>query len=91
MLCALRVLCANRRQFLWIDALCINQEDDRQRGHQVEMMGSVYLQASEVLIWLGTPDIDELEDERLDVACRHPKKKPVPAFQLLETMPHGRD
>jgi hypothetical protein len=40
---------------LWIDALCINQEDAIERGHQVSMMGSIYRNA-EVICWLGRGD-----------------------------------
>jgi len=38
---------------LWIDALCINQDDDVERGLQVQQMGSIYSMAERVLIWLG--------------------------------------
>ena len=37
---------------LWIDAICINQNDLLERGHQVSMMGSIY-QKAEVICWLG--------------------------------------
>ncbi|KAF7883792.1 hypothetical protein EAF00_011104 [Botryotinia globosa] len=39
--------------FLWIDALCINQDDVIERNHQVMQMGSIYKQAREVIVWLG--------------------------------------
>ena len=38
---------------LWIDSLCINQTDARERSHQVQLMGQIYKQAHEVIIWLG--------------------------------------
>jgi hypothetical protein len=38
---------------LWMDALCINQEDVIERNQQVYLMGSIYSQAREVLVWLG--------------------------------------
>lgn len=38
---------------LWADALCINQRDDEEKGHQVSHMGEVYSNAKCVLIWLG--------------------------------------
>ena len=38
---------------LWIDAICINQEDVKERGQQVERMGDVYRSARQVLVWLG--------------------------------------
>ncbi|KAH7239838.1 heterokaryon incompatibility protein-domain-containing protein [Fusarium solani] len=40
---------------LWIDALCINQLDLGERRLQVPLMGDIYSQATNVLIWLG-PD-----------------------------------
>jgi hypothetical protein len=39
--------------FLWVDAICINQDDPREKGHQVKQMGYIYKGAEEVLIWLG--------------------------------------
>ena len=39
--------------FLWVDALCINQCDWVERGHQVSMMGTIYRRARRVHIWLG--------------------------------------
>ncbi|KAK8862836.1 HET-domain-containing protein [Apiospora arundinis] len=40
-------------RYLWIDALCINQMDDREKGHQVGQMKDVYEKAERVLVWLG--------------------------------------
>ena len=40
----------------WIDALCINQEDDNERGHQVRMMTRIYQGAGRVYAWLGLSD-----------------------------------
>ncbi|KAJ4295422.1 hypothetical protein N0V90_007434 [Kalmusia sp. IMI 367209] len=38
---------------LWVDALCIDQDNTAERNHQVQQMGEVYSKAAEVLIWLG--------------------------------------
>ena len=43
---------------LWIDALCINQQDLRERSSQVKMMGDVYQLADRVIVWLGTEKDD---------------------------------
>lgn len=40
-------------RFLWIDAICIDQMSDTERGHQVELMGEIYKFANNVIIWLG--------------------------------------
>ncbi|KAF2019183.1 HET-domain-containing protein [Aaosphaeria arxii CBS 175.79] len=41
---------------LWVDALCINQEDIEERSSQVAMMASIYWHASQVVVWLGLDD-----------------------------------
>jgi hypothetical protein len=40
---------------VWADALCINQDDVKERGGQVSLMGLVYSKAQRVVVWLG-PD-----------------------------------
>lgn len=37
----------------WIDAICIRQDDARERGHQVGLMGQLYRHASHTIAWLG--------------------------------------
>ena len=46
---------AKQYQPLWVDAICINQADTDhgERNHQVQMMGEIYSNAQNVLIWLG--------------------------------------
>ena len=38
---------------IWIDALCINQDDLQERATQVKLMGRIYGRAEFVNIWLG--------------------------------------
>ncbi|KAH7086568.1 heterokaryon incompatibility protein-domain-containing protein [Paraphoma chrysanthemicola] len=38
---------------IWIDAVCIDQANVAERGHQVQRMGDIYSRAQEVMIWLG--------------------------------------
>ncbi|KAH6644159.1 heterokaryon incompatibility protein-domain-containing protein, partial [Boeremia exigua] len=45
-------------RFLWIDALCINQDDYKERGHQVRQMASIYERARQVIFWLGTATVE---------------------------------
>ena len=44
---------------VWIDVICINQQDLKERGHQVKNMGRIYKQASSVLIFLGPGEGDD--------------------------------
>ncbi|CAK7211127.1 hypothetical protein SCUCBS95973_001025 [Sporothrix curviconia] len=46
------------KRSLWIDAICINQNDLEERGQQVAIMGEVYSQSTGTLIWLGSGDRD---------------------------------
>ncbi|RDW74867.1 hypothetical protein BP6252_06009 [Coleophoma cylindrospora] len=56
---------------VWIDAVCINQEDQAERSQQVRMMGSIFAMASLVVVYLGehTPDSRQLFKE-LEVVNR---------------------
>ena len=66
-------------EMLWIDAICINQEDISERNHQVRLMAQIYERADRVYSWLGpkTADSDlaldfvqelanDLRDETID-------------------------
>lgn len=39
--------------YIWVDALCINQNDDNERSSQVSIMSEIYGRAEVVLGWLG--------------------------------------
>lgn len=43
---------------IWADAICVNQADMQDKSQQVPLMGRIYSQAREVLIWLGPSDDD---------------------------------
>lgn len=43
---------------LWVDAVCINQEDFDERNEQVRMMKDIYSLADRVVIWLGEGNAD---------------------------------
>ena len=49
-----------REIVLWVDALCINQEDEKEKTMQVQKMARIYSKAHRVLIWLG-PSASTLE------------------------------
>ncbi|KAJ3549851.1 hypothetical protein NM208_g281 [Fusarium decemcellulare] len=46
----------DRERVLWTDRLCINQSDDEEVTTQMKLMGEIYSQASQVLIYLGKTD-----------------------------------
>jgi hypothetical protein len=54
----------DRERVLWVDALCIDQDNKEERNQQVGMMKDIYQNASQVLIWLGK----ESEADRVGIA-----------------------
>lgn len=67
---------------LWIDALCINQQDGDEKMVQVQMMGRIYRSAQQVTIWLGkgTPETDRAIDDLRSIM----EKVPAVKFSLKE-------
>ena len=37
----------------WIDAICINQNDDEEKTSQIRLMNTIYRKADKALVWLG--------------------------------------
>ncbi|KAB2109236.1 hypothetical protein AG0111_0g2602 [Alternaria gaisen] len=52
-LAALRRFRNSADRLIWVDAICINQFDLKERGHQVPLMKDIYTSAARVLIYLG--------------------------------------
>ena len=61
---ALKELRTDERRSLWIDAICINQADLKERSMQVLLMRSIYTHSKRLIIWLGigTADSDRAMD-----------------------------
>ncbi|KAF2467452.1 HET-domain-containing protein [Lindgomyces ingoldianus] len=61
-------------RILWVDAICIDQANTSERGHQVQQMGKIYSQADGVIFWLGLPTretnilMDSLNELQKEVA-----------------------
>jgi len=62
---------------LWVDSLCINQEDEDEVVEQVTEMGSLYSSAEKVVIWLG-PGAENIEhlSSVFDIARRFDNDEP---------------
>lgn len=50
---ALIELSSYHRGYLWVDAICINQGDVKERENQVGLMGRIFSEAVRVVAWLG--------------------------------------
>ncbi|KAJ8131079.1 hypothetical protein O1611_g2543 [Lasiodiplodia mahajangana] len=58
-------------RYLWVDALCINQEDSTEKMAQVNMMHKIYSNCVQCNLWLGDIDASTLgitEPEALEAA-----------------------
>lgn len=45
-------------RYHWVDAICINQSNDDEKGCQVQMMGDIFRRADRVLACVGAPTDD---------------------------------
>lgn len=52
--CLRQVRSLTQKRILWADSICINQDDNEEKGHQVALMGEIYRRAQRVLITLGS-------------------------------------
>ncbi|KAK4221041.1 heterokaryon incompatibility protein-domain-containing protein [Podospora fimiseda] len=51
---------------LWVDRICINQENNEEKAHQVSRMNAIYAMAANVSIWLGVADEDGSTDRAME-------------------------
>ncbi|KAJ4364378.1 hypothetical protein N0V83_008971 [Neocucurbitaria cava] len=43
---------------IWIDALCVNQMDEKEKSQQLQLMSHIYGSAGNILVWLGEGSSD---------------------------------
>jgi hypothetical protein len=51
----------DKTRTLWVDAICIDQSNIQERGHQVAFMAKIYSMAECDILWLGDDPDDEAE------------------------------
>lgn len=51
---------------IWVDSICVNQDDPEERSHQVNLMKEIYARAFTVLVYLGRASTDD--DSSSDIA-----------------------
>ncbi|GIZ48050.1 hypothetical protein CKM354_001112500 [Cercospora kikuchii] len=69
-----RVRSRDRARVVWIDAICINQRDNVEKGTQVALMSTIYSNGMHNLVWLGDDDVghasavlDYLQSKKIQV------------------------
>ena len=56
------------RPKLWVDAVCMNQQDVKEKSSQVAMMHGIYQRAERVIVWLGESTMES--DKGMDFVPR---------------------
>ena len=78
-------LCELRRRgfcMLWVDAVCINQNDLYEKNHQVLRMGQIYSRAYSVIAWLGPASSTSDYAMRVISRAYDEKRRDVPTSVL---------
>ena len=65
-----RIRGLDRPKNLWVDAICINQNDNEEKSVQVLLMGDIYANAARTIVWLGEQSADS--DVAMDFIHRGP-------------------
>ncbi|KAH8671524.1 heterokaryon incompatibility protein-domain-containing protein [Xylariales sp. PMI_506] len=55
---------------VWVDGICIDQDNDQDKGHQIPLMGLIFQRASRVLVWLGNESAIERDLREIDFYLR---------------------
>ncbi|EXJ72377.1 uncharacterized protein A1O5_04881 [Cladophialophora psammophila CBS 110553] len=86
----------HEKVILWVDAICINQNDPQDKNSQIPKMNMIYGFASKLTIWLG-PDSDDSSlamETLVKLGCGAPydkmpllERNKVTALQKLLTRP----
>ena len=102
-LCQLSSSSLGSTLYMWIDAICIDQDNLKERSSQVSMMGTIYSGAENVVVWLGKDMTDfsnfawfhsdalaseYLQGSHADSIIKRTKVK-APIFQLGEGFEPG--
>lgn len=58
----------NSALILWVDAICIDQDNETEKSHQVKLMAKIFRNAGRVLVWLGKSQ--DSSDDALDTLSR---------------------
>ncbi|EEA22069.1 Ankyrin and HET domain protein [Talaromyces marneffei ATCC 18224] len=74
-------------RYLWVDAICIHQDDEREKSSQVRMMSQIFNNSSCVCVWIGP----EKDDSRRAIDFIKSRLVHDDADQLLENFEYRHE
>ncbi|KAH7086972.1 heterokaryon incompatibility protein-domain-containing protein [Paraphoma chrysanthemicola] len=83
---------------LWVDALCINQQNSKEKSIQIQMMAKIYSLARQVVVWVGTASdssavalslLSDLGSSLREDALDHNNPDPRPRDMSSQTAGHA--
>lgn len=70
---------------VWADALCIDQQNKKERARQVQLMRSIYSKADAVVIWLGPEEDDSIGAVNFMEEISKLAKRPAKVASILSS------
>ncbi|KAK6613565.1 het domain protein [Botrytis cinerea] len=76
----------NLERVIWVDALCINQQDDQEKGLQIQLMARIYGQANRVIVYFGeAADDSDMAFESIRAAADDENEKPTGPLAIRDS------
>jgi hypothetical protein len=80
------------QRVLWVDAMCINQADQKEKEHQIQAMANIYGRANRMVVWLGeAADGSDEAIEQIRVGKPEMYKRDHHAYSSSEEDDHEED
>ncbi|KAH7370153.1 heterokaryon incompatibility protein-domain-containing protein [Rhexocercosporidium sp. MPI-PUGE-AT-0058] len=81
----------DKARLIWVDALCINQEDVDERSSQIKLMRDIYTQTWRVVVWLGEDSDSKAQAaisllERVAEECSQRLQLPIDQITLTDLL-----
>lgn len=70
-------------RIIWVDAICINQQDIFERRNQVQRMAMIYALANRVIVWLG--EAEDNSDQALEEIYKSADGQQAGDDQVMQT------